>query len=128
MKKINLIFKDESFKIIGCAMEVINILGHGFNEKVYERAMAVELGLQNIPFLQQKKFNVDYKENIVGEYIPDLVVFEKIIVELKTIEKITDHERGQVINYLKTTEFKLGMIINFKHSKLEWERIVLEKS
>ena len=124
-EKRDLIYKDESFKIVGCAMEVINILGHGFNEKVYERAMAVELGLQNINFLQQNKFNVDYKEHVVGEYIPDLVIFDKIIVELKTIEKITDHERGQVINYLKATKFKLGMIINFKHSKLEWERIVL---
>ncbi len=89
-EKRDLIYKDESFKIVGCAMEVINILGHGFNEKVYERAMAVELGLQNINFLQQNKFNVDYKEHVVGEYIPDLVIFDKIIVELKTIEKITE--------------------------------------
>ena len=126
--KINLLYKEESFKIVGCAMEVINELGHGFSEKVYENAMAVELNLQDISFLQQKRFDVDYKKYKVGEYVPDLVVFDKIIVEMKTIEKITDHERGQVINYLKTTGFKLGMILNFKHAKLEWERIVLEKS
>lgn len=87
-----LIFKDETRRIIGCAMSVLNDLGHGFLEKVYENALTVEFRHQDIPFLQQPRYEVAYKKAVVGEYVPDLVVFGKVIVELKTIERLTARE------------------------------------
>ena len=120
-----LILKDEVFQIVGCAFEVLNTLGYGLLEKPYENAMVVEMGLRNIPFIQQKRLPVIYKEIKVGEYIPDLIGYEQIIIDLKTIDKITNHDRGQMLNYLKITKLKVGLILNFKHQNLEWERIVL---
>jgi len=120
-----LVLKDEVFQIVGCAMEVLNTLGHGLLEKPYENALVVEFGLRNIRFQQQPRFEVIYKSVKVGEYIPDLIVFDQIVVDTKTIEKITDVERGQILNYLKITGMKVGVILNFKRAKLKWERIVL---
>ena len=76
-------------------------------------------------YIQQPRFPVIYKSVNVGEYIPDLIVFDKIIVETKTIENIGNNEKAQIINYLKITGLRVGLILNFKHTKLEWERIVL---
>jgi GxxExxY protein len=106
-------------------MEVLNTLGHGLLEKPYENALVVEFGLRNIQALQQKRFDVLYKNKKVGDYIPDLIVFDKVVIETKTIDRIGNVERGQVINYLKITDLRVGVILNFKHAKLEWERIVL---
>ena len=123
--KHELFLKEEVFQIVGCAMEVLNTLGHGLLEKPYENALVVEFGLRNIPFHQQPRFDVFYKSIKVGEYIPDLIVFDQIVVDTKTIERITDVERGQILNYLKITGLKVGVILNFKRAKLEWERLVL---
>lgn len=123
--KHELVLKNEVYRIVGCAMEVLNTLGHGFLEKPYENALVVEFGLQGIPVNQQQRYGVAYKGVKVGDYIPDLIVYEQIVVETKTIDRITDTERGQIINYLKITGHKVGLILNFKHPKLEWERIVL---
>ena len=120
-----LLFKEEVFQVVGCAIEVLNTLGHGLLEKPYENAIVVEFGLRGIPFKQQPRFDVIYKGVKVGDYIPDLVVFDKIVVDTKTIERITDVERGQILNYLKITQLRVGMILNFKKPKLEWERLVL---
>lgn len=106
-------------------MEVLNTLGHGLLERPYENALAVEFNLKNIPFKQQPRFNVTYKSVKVGEYIPDIIVFDQIIVDTKTIERITNHEKGQILNYLKITGLRVGLILNFKYSKLEWTRIIL---
>jgi len=121
-----MIMKEETHQVVGCAMEVLNILGHGFLEKPYENALVVEFGLQDIDVKQQPRFDVTYKSHKVGEYIPDLICFDQIIVDTKTIEKITSHEIGQMLNYLKISGLQLGIIINFKHAKLEWKRVVLE--
>ena len=94
-------------------------------EKPYENALVVEFGLKNIPYKQQPRFDVVYKGVKVGDYIPDLIVFDKIVVDTKTIDRITDVERGQILNYLKITQLKVGLILNFKKPKLEWERLVL---
>ena len=123
--KHGLLFKEETHQIIGCAMEVINTLGHGLLEKPYENAMVVEFGLKNVPFQQQPRFDVLYKSVKVGEYIPDLIVFDRIVVDAKTIERITDHEKGQMLNYLKITKLRVGLIINFKSAKLQWERLIV---
>ena len=119
------LFKEETHRIIGCAMEVLNTLGHGLLEKPYENALVVEFGQQDIPCRQQPRFPVIYKSVNVGEYIPDLIAFDAIIVDTKAIEKIGNNEKAQMINYLKITGLRVGLILNFKHSKLEWERIVL---
>jgi GxxExxY protein len=123
--KHELLLKDEVFQIVGCAMEVLNTLGHGLLEKPYENALVVEFGLREIPYRQQPRFDVIYKGVKVGDYIPDLIAFEKIVVDAKTIDRITDIERGQILNYLKITDLRVGLIMNFKHPKLEWERLVL---
>ncbi len=120
-----LLFKDEVHQIVGCAMEVLNTLGHGLLEKPYENALVVEFGLQDIPYRQQPRFDVRYKSIKVGEYIPDLICFDQVVVDTKTIDRITNHEVGQMMNYLKITGCKLGLLLNFKHAKLEWKRIVL---
>ncbi len=120
-----LIFKDEVYAVISCAFEIINGLGHGLHEKPYENSLAVEFRHRGIPFLQQPKFPVMWREVLVGEFIPDLIAYEKIIIGTKTIDHITPVERGQMLNYLRITGLSVGLIINFKKPKLEWERIVL---
>jgi len=123
--KHGFIYREESHQIIGCGMEVLNALGHGLLEKPYENALCVEFKLRNIPFTQQRRFDVMYKTVRVGEYIPDLIVFDNIVVEIKTIDRITDHEKGQILNYLKIAKLRLGIILNFKFARLQWERMVL---
>ena len=120
-----LLLKDEVFQIVGCAIEVLNTLGHGLVEKPDENALAVEFGLQRIPFQQQPAFDILYKGHKVGLFVPDLIAFGSVVVDAKVIERITDHERGLMLNYLRTTKLRVGVILNFKRSKLEWERIVL---
>jgi len=117
--------KKKFFKLLGCAIEVLNTLGHGLLEKPYENALAVEFGLRNIPFRQQPLFDVRYKEHKIGLFIPDLIAFDGVVVDSKVIERITDHERGLMLNYLRSTKLRIGVIVNFKRAKLEWERIVL---
>lgn len=119
------LLKNETHEIIGCAFDVLNELGHGLNEKCYENAMVVEFGIRNISFHQQRPFQVIYKQRPVGLFIPDLIAFEQVIVDTKVIDRISDYERGQMLNYLRITKLKVGLILNFKHPRLEWERVVL---
>ncbi len=120
-----ILFKEESYQIIGCALDVLNEVGHGYHEKPYENALTVAFRHNNIPYEQQREFPILYRQEKVGTFIPDLIAFEQIVIDAKVIGKITDHERGQMLNYLRITGLKLGIIINFKHRKLEYERIVL---
>lgn len=106
-------------QIIGAAMEVLNELGHGLLEKPYENALVVEFRLKGIAVAQQPRYEVVYKGVAVGEYIPDLIVAERVVVDTKVVESITDHELGQMLNYLKITRLPLGLILNFKRAKLE---------
>jgi GxxExxY protein len=114
-----------TFAIIGCAMEVLNVLGAGLHEKPYENAMVVEFQLRGIACEQQRRFPVDYKGVNIGEYIPDLLAESAVIVDTKVIDRITPVERGRMINYLKISGVPVGLIINFRRPKLEWERVVL---
>ena len=120
-----LLLKEEVYQVVGCAMEVLNTLGHGLLEKRYENALVVEFGLRSIPYRQQPRFDAIYKGVRVGEYVPDLIAFDQIVVDTKTIDRITDVERGQILNYLKITKLRVGLILNFKRPKLEWERLIL---
>jgi GxxExxY protein len=117
-----LLFRKEVYAIVGAALEVLRELGHGIHEKPYERALAVEFSLRNLPYQQQTPFDIFYKKVKVGRFTPDLVVLGKIIVDTKVIEKISNHERGQMLNCLKITRLPVGVILNFGHAKLEWER------
>jgi GxxExxY protein len=110
---------------LGCAIEVLNTLGHGLLEKPYENALVVEFRLRKIPFRQQPSFDVVYKGQKIGVFVPDLIAFDSVVVDTKVIERITDHERGLMLNYLRITRLRVGVILNFKHRKLEWERIAL---
>ena len=123
-----LLYREEAFKITGCAMEVLNELGHGLLEKPYENALVVEFGLRGIPVLQQPRYEVCYKGVVVGDYVPDLICYERIVVDAKVIERIGDHEIGQMMNYLKITGLRLGLLLNFRRAKLEWKRVVLERN
>lgn len=122
-----LILKVEVYAVVGAALEVLNVRGHGLHEKIYENCLCIEFRLRDVPYAQQERHRVFYKEEVVGEYVPDIVVQEAIIVDTKTIERITDHDRGQMLTYLRITGLEVGVILNFKHARLEWERIVLTK-
>ena len=121
-----LILKEEVYRIVGSAIEVLNGIGHGFHEKPYEKALVVEFGLRGIPVVQQPRYPIQYKGINVGQYVPDLIAFSSVVVDAKTIEAITDHERGQMFNYLRITGLKVGVILNFKNARLEWERLILD--
>ena len=120
-----LLLKAETEQIIGASFNVLNELGHGLIEKVYENSLVVEFKMRQIAFDQQRRFEVLYKGHYVGEFVPDLIAFGSIIVDTKVIPSIGDYERGQMLNYLRITSLRLGLIINFKHPRLQWERMVL---
>jgi GxxExxY protein len=117
-------YKELTGKIIGAAMEVHRNLGHGFLESVYESALAVEFRNQNIPFEQQKSIDVYYKDSLVKQFFCDFLVEKSLIVEIKAIKQLTDIETGQVLNYLKATRMKLGLLLNFGANSLQYKRII----
>jgi GxxExxY protein len=119
--------EDQTYAVIGAAIEVLNELGHGIHEKPYENALMIELRLREISCEQQTRFDVIYKTVKVGEYVSDLIAAGKIIVDTKVIDRITNHERGQMINYLRITGLPVGLIFNFRYSKLQCERFVLTR-
>ena len=123
--KNSIVYKDLSYKIIGLAMEVHGKLGFGFLEKVYENAMMVLFRREKIPAVQQSPIQVHFEGEVIGNYVPDILIDEKIILELKSVEKITNAHRAQVLNYLKATRKRLAIILNFAKKKLEYERLVL---
>jgi GxxExxY protein len=121
-----LILKDEVYAIIGAAMEVHNVLGAGFLEPVYQEAMEIEERVRGIPFESQKPLQVRYKEHVLTKhYLADQVCYEQVIVEFKALDRITGREEAQLLNYLKATGLRLGLLINFGNpSKLDWGRYV----
>ncbi|HSY18659.1 MAG TPA: GxxExxY protein [Candidatus Acidoferrales bacterium] len=120
-----LILRAETEKIIGFSFEVLNEVGHGLNEKIYENSLTVLFKRNGIAFDQQRRFSVLFRGEVVGEFAPDLIVFGSVIVDTKVIDRITDHERGQMLNYLRIAKLRVGLIVNFKKAKLEFERVVL---
>lgn len=121
--------KDESHAIIGAAIEVYNELGAGFLEAVYHEAMEVELTRRQIPFTSQSELVIHYKNQPLRKrYVPDLICYGKIIVELKAVEQLTNHEDAQLHNYLHATGYELGLMFNFgSRQQLEWRRRVYTK-
>ncbi len=119
-----ILFKEESYKIIGACFEVYKEIGSGFLEAVYQECLAMEFRDCNIPFVEQPKLKMSYKKKpLRQEYQPDFICFDQIIVEIKAVKTLADEHRAQTINYLKATEQPLGLLINFgHHPKIEYER------
>ena len=126
MDMTELILKDESYAVIGAAMEVHRVLGPGFLEKVYQEAMQLELNALRIPFEAEKPIGIEFKgQCLTQKYYADLVCFEQIIVEMKALKQLSGKEDAQILNYLRATGFKLGLLLNFgSHGKLEHKRFV----
>jgi len=117
--------ESETKTIIGMAYEIMNEIGCGLREKAYERALVREFQLRSIAFDQQRQFPVIYKDTLIDTLIPDLIAFDHIIIDTKTIEQITPREVAQMLNYLRITRLPVGLIINFYHPKVQVKRIHL---
>lgn len=113
-------------KVVGAAYEVSNVLGAGFLEKIYERALIEELRLGGLRVIAQAPFPVAYKGKHIGTYAADLVVEDRLLVEVKCVEHFSNEHLAQCINYLKASCLHLALLINFRHAKVEWRRIVYE--
>ncbi len=118
-----IVFKELSYKIMQSVFEVHNQLGPGFLENLYEEALAHELSLQHIPFERQKIISVAYKGKTIGQHRLDLVIDDKIILELKAVAALTDIHKQQLLSYLKATNFSLGILINFGTPRVQYTRI-----
>lgn len=119
------LYKDLTYRIIGAAMEVHSVLGPGFLESVYETALAHEFDLRDIQYERQKNLTVTYKGVVVGEFRADFLVEGKVIVELKAIKKLTPIDEAQLLNYLKGTGVRLGLLLNFGARSLEHKRRIV---
>jgi GxxExxY protein len=120
------IYKEESFKIIGLCMEVHRELGKGHDEVVYKDALEYEFGQAQIPFAREKEYRIQYKTIILRhKYFADFVVFDKILLEAKAVDQLTDAHVKQVLNYLAASKLKLGLLVNFGEDSLSYRRVVL---
>lgn len=116
-------FNDGTYEIIGCAMHVHRSIGCGLRERPYENALMIALRLKGIECSQQRGYPIVYEGEIVGDCIPDVTAGE-ILVEIKSVPTIGDSERAQMLNYLRISGKSIGLIINFRNPKLEWERVI----
>ena len=123
----NLLYREEVFEIIGAAIDVHKELGNGFLEPVYQESLQIELTHRNIQFEAQKRLQLFYKEiALKKEYIPDFICFDKIVVEIKALDRLSSIETSQILNYLKATKMRVGLLINFGSvGKLEWKRYIV---
>ena len=127
---MDILYKEEAYQIMGACFEVYKNKGCGFLEEVYQEALEVELELQGRSFSSQQAVKLFYKgREMKRQYIPDFLIIGKIIVDIKAVDKLTDKHRAQGLNYLHATGLELGLLVNFGHySKVEWERIGLQKN
>jgi len=121
-----LLHKSESYNIIGAAQEVHRELGHGFLEPVYQDALSIEFKERSIPFEKEKDLLITYKDQVLSkQYKADFVCYQQIIVELKAVARLTSEHEAQVLNYLKATGYRLGLLVNFGEPSLVFKRFVL---
>ena len=113
-------------RVVGAVYEVANVLGAGFAEVLYERAMLRELELRGISVESQVRFPVFYKGRRVGDYVPDLLIERQLIVELKCAECFSNEHLAQCLNYLRAAKLHLALLVNFQHPKIEWRRVILD--
>jgi GxxExxY protein len=124
---MKLLYEEETYRIIGAAMEVHKELGAGFLEPVYQEALEVEFVQQGIPYIKETQLPITYKGKTLKKlYIADFVCYNKIIVELKSLKTLTSEHQAQVLNYLKATGMELGLLFNFGQGSLEHKRIIRE--
>jgi GxxExxY protein len=123
---VKILFREESFRIIGACFEVYREKGNGFLEAVYQECLAKEFAEQEIPFEEKPRLRLEYKGwPLKQQYEPDFLCFEEIILEIKAVKRLADEHRAQMINYLKATGKQLGLLVNFgHHPKIEHERFV----
>jgi GxxExxY protein len=123
----DIVYKEESFAIMGACFNVYNDKGNGFLEPVYQDCMEIELDFLNIPYEPQPRLDLFYRDTKLKHfYVPDFICYGKIVLELKAVEKITREHEAQVFNYLKATGMKMGIIVNFGHNPdLQYKRIVI---
>ncbi len=121
---MDLIYKDESYRILGACFEVYKEMGCGFAEAVYQECLEIEFALQELSFKAQTQLSLTYKSHpLTCKYEPDFIVFDKIALEIKSAKELANEHRAQVHNYLKATGFRLGLLVNFGHfPKVEYER------
>ena len=119
------LYKDLTYAVIGAAMEVHKVLGPGFLESVYETALAHELDLRGIGYRRQPDVPVIYKGTLAGEFRADLLVDDKVIIELKAVKQLTDIHEAQLLNYLKATDHRVGLLLNFGARSLEHKRRIV---
>ena len=125
---VGLLYKDEVYAIVGAAMEVHRVLGCGFLEPDYQEALEIEFSNLGISYQPQKELEIHYKDRLLKKtYLADFVVFDKIIVEIKALSRLSSLEEAQLLNYLKATGFEMGLLINFGAESLEWKRMVKTK-
>ena len=116
-----------TYSLIGAAMEVHAILGHGFLERVYHDSLAVEMRLRSIPYVSKPKLEIYYKDELLScSYVPDFVGYESVVVEIKAISCLTTNDRAQLINSLKISRRRVGLLINFGEPRLAWHRFDLD--
>ncbi|TAG24540.1 MAG: GxxExxY protein [Cytophagia bacterium] len=122
---MDLIFREEAYKIVGACMEVHRTLGEGFLESVYQEALERELQMQAIPHIREQRLQITYKGFTLDKYyVADFVCFNSIIVELKALPSLTTQHEAQMLNYLKATNLQLGLLVNFGTKSLEYKRII----
>lgn len=123
----DLVLKDEVYEVVGAAMEVYWQLGRGFLEPIYQEAFQIELSRRKIPFEPKRELTIVYKNQPLEKtYVPDVICFDQIVVELKALERLSGVEQSQLLNYLKMTRMKVGLLINFgSRVRLEWKRYVM---
>ena len=117
---------DITYQIRGAVFEINRVLGHGFLEKVYEKALMTELNSRGLSVGNQVPLKVIYKEKIVGEYFADLLVEDSVIVEIKAVRHLLKEHQAQLLNYLKTTGIQVGLLVNFTRSNAQIKRMVLD--
>jgi GxxExxY protein len=129
MNTVDLIYKDECYKIVGLCMEIHRLLGKGFSEVIYKDALELELQNAGIVYEREKPYNVVYKGTVLPhKYKADFVIYDKIITEIKAAKGIIDAHQKQTLNYVSAANIKLGLIINFGEDSLKYKRIVLTKN
>lgn len=122
----DILFKEESFKIVGICMNIHSTLGMGLKEINYQDPMEIEFIDNNIPYQREKRFKVTYKNKILrSPYITDFLLFDKMIIEVKSTSSIIEAHVAQTLSYLKIANLKLGIIINFGEFSLKWQRVIL---
>jgi len=121
---MSLVYEELTEKVIGICFEVSNELGSGFLESVYQKALSIALLQKGLAVEEQVPLKVKFRGQVVGDFYPDILVNNKLILELKSIKSISSEHEAQMINYLKATGLNVGLIINFGRTKLEWKRLV----